>query len=536
MSVTRRVRSHVCPRGVGKRLREGVRMVRSQGRRAGMLGVVMLSVAGCADDDNGPTGPPLEPASQFPVMQLPPGYTIEKVVGNLTFPSALTFDDQGTMYVAEAGGAFVDLPPIARIMRVQNGAATEVVKLEDRGIAASVVGLTWHDGAFYVSHRDPTDRSGAVSRVTLAGQITRILSGIMDSQSEHQVNDIKVGPDGMMYLATGPATNAGVVGLDLVPFIMRSPNVRPVPCQDLVLVGINYRTPDFRTADPSDLVETGAYMPFGTPSTPGQRITGSKKCGGSVLVFDPNNAEATVRPFASGLRNTIGLAFNTNGQLYGAVNGYDIRGSRSVNDEFDAVYRIQEGAWYGWPDFSARFEPAIHRKFDVPDALQAPKFLNGQPLPTDRLHFVINHQASNLQTPDRSVIHGLHPINSSPSGIDFAPSTFGSFGGQLFVAEWGDLAPPTNPLRDKPVGSRIMIALGNGSVVPFIQNAKPGPASEQGAPGMGLERPFYVKFGPDGALYIVDFGIARINPASPGTPYEFPTSTGVIWKVTRTSP
>ncbi len=51
---------------------------------------------------------------------------------------------------------------------------------------------------------------------------------------------------------------------------------------------------------------------------------------------------------------------------------------------------------------------------------------------------------------------------------------------------------------------------------------------------MGLERPFYVRFGPDAALYIVGFGVARINPASPGTPYEFPPST-VIWKVTRTS-
>jgi hypothetical protein len=51
---------------------------------------------------------------------------------------------------------------------------------------------------------------------------------------------------------------------------------------------------------------------------------------------------------------------------------------------------------------------------------------------------------------------------------------------------------------------------------------------------MGLERPYYVKCGPDGAMYIVDYGVARINPPGPGTPYEFPPNTGIAWKVSRT--
>jgi hypothetical protein len=70
----------------------------------------------------------------------------------------------------------------------------------------------------------------------------------------------------------------------------------------------------------------------------------------------------------------------------------------------------------------------------------------------------------------------------------------------------------------------------------FLRNAKPGPASAQGAAGMGLERPYDVKFGPDGAMDIVDYGVARINPSSPGTPYEFPPKTGIIWKVSRSGP
>ncbi len=504
-------------------------------RVVAILCALVLSISGCDDDD--PTGPQdvarLQPSAQFPALQLPSNYRIEKVVEGLTYPTALTFDDQGRMYVAEAGGAFLELPPSPRILRVENGRTVEVVNLAGRGVRASLVGLTWHNGAFYISHRDPATRMGAVSRVTPAGAVTRILSGVLDAQAEHQVNDIKVGPDGRMYLATGPATNSGVVGIDLAPFVMLSPMLRATPCQELVLTGVNYRTPDFRTDDPSDVTETGAFVPFGTATTPGQRIPGTNKCGGSVLVFDPNNAEATVRPFASGLRNTIGLAFRE-GELYAAVNGYDVRGSRPFRDEFDATYRIRQGAWYGWPDFSAAFEPATERRFDVPNSLQAPKFRNGQPLPLESLDFLIDHVASGLARPDRSLVAGLHPVNSSPSGLDVAPSSWGEFAGMLFVAEWGDLAPPTNPLRDGPVGSRIVaIDPRTQQVSAFVRNDQPGPASEQGATDQGLERPFYVKFGPDGALYVVDSGIARINPAKPGTPYEFPPQTGRIWKVTR---
>ena len=52
--------------------------------------------------------------------------------------------------------------------------------------------------------------------------------------------------------------------------------------------------------------------------------------------------------------------------------------------------------------------------------------------------------------------------------------------------------------------------------------------------GRGLERPFDVKVGPDGAMYIADYGIARVNLARlrrGRVPYEFPRRSGVIWRV-----
>jgi glucose/arabinose dehydrogenase len=53
---------------------------------------------------------------------------------------------------------------------------------------------------------------------------------------------------------------------------------------------------------------------------------------------------------------------------------------------------------------------------------------------------------------------------------------------------------------------------------------------------MGIERPFDVKFGPDGAMYIVDFGqhlIVLKHIEYGHLPFEWPERTGVIWKVTK---
>lgn len=278
---------------------------------------------------------------------------------------------------------------------------------------------------------------------------------------------------------------------------------------------------------------TGAYVPFGTSTQPGQVIRGVKKCGGSILKFDPNNAEATIAVHAWGFRNLIGIGWDNSGKMYGTENGYDVRGSRPVNDEFDASLSINEGMWYGVPDFSAAREPLTNAKFEVPDSLQAGVFVEGK-LIGKNLGFVIDHAASGLTPPNPNVVLGRHEVNSSPSLFGIAPASWGDLAGQLFIAEWGDLAPPTNPLRGKkPAGYRIArVDPGTGNVTSFVANIGDGAASGQGKEGQGIERPFDVKFGPDGAMYIVDYGVVTID-MSKKPPYNYKAGTGVIWKVSR---
>jgi len=478
---------------------------------------------------------PNAPTTTVGVIAVPEGFQVEKVVDGLTYPTSITWDDEGNMYVAEAGGAFLEEPPPARILRIENGQATEVANLDEKGIKASVVGLLWDDGAFYFTHR-AKDLTGAVSRMTMDGQVETLFSGIVDSQTDHQLNDIQVGPDGMMYVASGVGGNSGFMGQDMTPFVLENPETHATPCQDIVLTGQNIEDPNFLTENPSDTVRTGAFVPFGTATQPGQTIKGRTKCGGSILRFDPNNAEETLSVYAHGFRNVIGLDWSENGEMYATQNGYDVAAPRPVNDQYDPTYRVQEGAWYGWPDFSAALEPLTDPKFWAPGQLYAPTFIAGEKQPPG-LAFIIDHQASGLTPPDPSLVLGLHPHNSSPSKFAVAPTSWGDMAGQLFVAEWGDMAWFTNPLRDQPAGNRVSrIDPATGQVEAFIQNVKPGPASEQGAQGKGVERPFDVKFGPDGAMYIVDYGVHRINLsriADGRLPFEFPPETGSIWKVTR---
>lgn len=470
-------------------------------------------------------------STQIGTLEVPDGFNIEKVVGGLTYPTSVTWDDEGNMFVIEAGGGLSpEQLAQSRLLQVKDGKTTEICNLTNNGVHTALVGLTWHEDAFYITHR-AADLTGAVSKVTKDGKVTRIFDGILDSQAEHQINDIAVGPDGMMYVAVGQAGNAGVMDLSVAPWIMASPDAHTTPCQDIVLLGKNFKTPDFRTEDPTDSVMTGAFVPFGTETTVGQVIPGVNKCGGSILKFDPNDP-SSIATHAWGFRNLIGITWNDEGQMFAAENGYDVRGSRPVNDEIDATLKITEGVWYGVPDYSAAREPLTEDRFGSPDSLQSGIFINGEPVGKD-LGFLIDHEASGLAAPDPSLVLGRHEINSSPCLLDVAPASWGDMGGQLFVAEWGDLAPPTNPLRGtaRAQGYRVAkVDPATGSVTSFAANVGGGPASASGSDG--LERPFDVKFGPDDAMYIVDYGVVEIDMAQI-PPYDKKMGTGTIWKVSK---
>jgi glucose/arabinose dehydrogenase len=104
--------------------------------------------------------------------------------------------------------------------------------------------------------------------------------------------------------------------------------------------------------------------------------------------------------------------------------------------------------------------------------------------------------------------------------------------GEVLVAMWGDRAPFSTSGRPIPSplpGYRVVRVDTDsrpGRVMDFIYNTQGGPASmlSEGS-NVGLERPIDVKFGPDGNLYILDFGQAVYKHAQ----LETESGTGKIF-------
>ncbi len=83
----------------------------------------------------------------------------------------------------------------------------------------------------------------------------------------------------------------------------------------------------------------------------------------------------------------------------------------------------------------------------------------------------------------------------------------------------------------KPVGFKVVrVDMATGDVADFAVNKINGPASK--LPHSGFERPSHCQFGPDGALYVVDWGQIDIAPEVGGI--RAPVGSGALWRIRRT--
>lgn len=254
--------------------------------------------------------------------------------------------------------------------------------------------------------------------------------------------------------------------------------------------------------------QTGAYVPFGTETRPGQVIKGDVKCTTGVLRCNPDGSDLEL--VAWGLRNSFGIKFHPDGRLFVTEHGIDERGARFNIGDPDDFYEIIEGAWYGYPDYASGLrlddpswgdggrgrEPVIA---DPPDPDPPKPFLSFEP-----------HCASN--------------------GFDFCRQEEFGFPGDAFVALFGDAAPITTR-RIVPAGFKVArVDMKNRKVVDFAVNRIAGGASI--LPHEGFERPSHCEFGPDGSLYVVDWG--EMVPAPERAGVEIRMDTGLLWRIRRT--
>ena len=441
---------------------------------------------------------------------LPEGFSIEPVATGLTFPSGITFDDQGRPYVVEAGYSYGEVFLPARLLRLEPGGSTTVIAEDDANVPWT--GLAYHDGAFFIAASGQEDgrlSGGRILRIGPEGEISVLVDGL-PGRGDHHTNGPVIGPDGWLYFAQGTATNSGVVGLDNweMGWLKRFPDYHDLPCKDVVLSGVNYTTGNpFEEGDEQAIV-TGAFVPFGVPTARGQVIEGRFPCHGAVMRVRPEGGGPEL--VAWGFRNPFGLAFSPDGRLFVTENGYDVRGSRPVFGTGDHLWQVEPGVWYGWPDFHGGRSLSDWNRFEP---------IGGNPLRPLLARYP-------NEPPRPAAVFAVH---SSSDGFDFARHPAFGGPGVAYVAQFGDLAPAVGKVL-APVGFRVVrVDIETGVIHDFVVNAGEvgGPASWAG--NGGLERPIDARFDPSGeSLWIVDFGVLTLTPKGEMFPRR---GTGVVWRV-----
>ena len=407
----------------------------------------------------------------------------EKVTSGLHFPTAVAFDDAGTIYLAESGLPFDGAPAGGRILRVERGGRTTCLR---EGLRAPVNGVTHHEGLLYIAEGGNPGRISVLDPTSGAWSV--VLDGLPGGGNYH-TNPVAFGPDGRLYFGQGSATNSGIVGPDSVQlsWLRRRDHPHDIPGRDVVLTGWDAELDDPDGGLPH---RTGAFQPFGSPTRPGQRIAGRVPCTSAILRSDRDGSALEL--VAWGLRNPYGLTFLPDGRLLAVDLGFNDRGSRPVGAGPGCLYAIEPGTWYGWPDFAAG-EPITDPAY-VPSRGPAPRFL------------LANH--AELGTPPRPLIR-FEP-HEAPTRVAPLPG-----GDELIVALFGDKRPVTGPEGPARGRTLVRVGLGDRSIRPVD--------------GPPLQRPIDVAFNPaDGLLYAVDFGCFEVER---GGGLRARSGTGVLWRI-----
>ena len=408
-------------------------------------------------------------------IEVPAGSRAVRVVAGLNFPSALTWDAAGRLYVLESHTVAVPLLR-TKIVRIDQDGRIRKVNLSggppDTGTA---IGLTHHDGWLYFSHQQENGNFGIFRVSTNGGAVEPVLLDL-PTQGDHDVNKLIFDREGALYFGVGSATNSGVVASNdyvNVNWLGKYPQAADVPCHTIQLTGKTFR-------DPAGKV-TGAFQPLGQSSA--TSIPGKLPC--MTAVFRLPRGASQPELVAWGFRNPVGFAFDDRGRLYVGAQAADERGTRQILDDPDAVYRVEADTWYGWPDFSGALIPVTDSRYRAPE------------MPADG--FVIDHSRSGLSVAPRSLVAGTTKPHAAIGGMTFHQ-------GRLLIAEMGDFRPADKERAGFQVES---LNPASGEMANFARNRGTGQALPASMHDLrhALERPVDVQVGPDGLVYILDFGV-----------------------------
>ncbi len=299
-----------------------------------------------------------------------------------------------------------------------------------------------------------------------------------------------------------------------------------------------------RLVPPEGDDRTGAFVPLWTQTKPGQVIQGEPLCNGAFFRCDPDGSN--LERIAWGFRSCFGYRYGPDGRLICTQNGANPIAPRKLWFDTDTIYEVSRGEWYGWPDFFSGI-PITDTRYSIA----------GEPqgfLLTQETHRRLLGGRSRPRQPMIRL-----PAHVAAQGIVFGRSAFGIDPDDLLVAEMGTIVPqfkggqlfwpapdreeraliqdhmpagaPSDANFDWPGFKVQRVDLATGTLQDFLVNTERGPATAWR--GGGLERPLQLEWGPDGALYVVDFGVISSRQREKITVLNAHIRTGVIWRVRR---
>jgi glucose/arabinose dehydrogenase len=477
-------------------------------------------------------------------IKVPDGYKVEVLTTDLSYATDITFGPNGETYVSEAGrhfyGKIPENAPPARILQIMpdgsknviydNNVPVEAIRSADKssqmpeGLIPPMEGITYNpdNGLIYVAHRTRVS--------TLNPQTGEFKTIIHDLPAWGIFHNTKIALEpgtGKIVFAVSSQGNAGVVDFPItrVASFYNKRDAREVPCEDVTLTGKNFNVENRFTEEEGDAALTGAFVPLGTETQAGQTIKGELICNSAFYRADPDGSN--IERIAWGIRNAFHHAYSPDGRLIATNNSGNAIPPRMIFDDWETIYEIKEGEWYGWPDYYSSV-PVTNDRFELPEDPDYP----GAPA---KLEFLLTEETRNRLLKGRQAppepLARIYP-HVATQGFVFGNESFGIPAGELLVAEFGTVQ--TFSTKGKAPGFRVSrVNLETGKSTPFMEN-KEGvrPASTiEGATDRseGLERPLRLAFGPDGALYLVDWGVFETYPPKKNAH----PNTGVVWKITR---
>jgi glucose/arabinose dehydrogenase len=489
------------------------------------------------------SGPVILPTAQQGVIdrsivEYPAGFELRPFVRNLTAPTCFCFDTEGSLIIANQGD--IGEPDIFGIRangtRFQVYPPSSAIPLFRGGfhLYGPIGGMLAVHGRIYISHRDADD-NGAITSFDYSGNHTTIVAGL-PAQGDYSVTDMAVDEHDRLFFGVGTATNSGVIGTDNWSWVRKHPQFSDIAPVYLKLNGfrMDVRNPE---ASPllgiSDRVINCPYQPWGISNRTSIASNPQTKPTGAIYSVALTGGDLRVE--AWGLHNPRGLALDELGILYFTDDGMELRGVRPIKDDPDVLYRLIPGGgksitWYGWPDYSRDCRPISDPQFQPPTQLVS---ASGYP----DVGFLIDHTASGpggLIPPDpQERLKGQFPPLSGAAHFQFVPSSgpFRQFLGSAVVALWGNKAPFATsnwPLNSPWIGGKlVLVDPDKRTTTDFVFNTRPLPASQQGDNPNALERPIDAQFGPDGDLYILDYGHMEMRDSDE----KIWTETGKIFKL-----